>query len=116
MSRNRRFGKTMAMIVPPLPWHFRIVALLEAAMLDSLKDRFTRHPHALEETYGEHFGHAMGYAGRLFKASFCAFSHALFPFLFEKTASNEIKAMYAEMTARGATAPVTREAQPLPAE
>ena len=48
----------------------------------------------------------MGYAGRLFAAGFCALTHALLPFLFEKTASNLIKAMYAEMTARGATAPL----------
>jgi hypothetical protein len=86
------------------------------AMLDSLKNRFTQHPHALEETYGQHFGHAMSYSGRLLKASFCAFMHALFPFLFEKTASNEIRAMYAEMTARGATAPVSQETRVLPAE
>lgn len=85
-------------------------------MLDSLKDRFTQHPHALDETYGQHFGHAMGYSVRLLKASFCAFAHALFPFLFEKTASNEIKAMYAEMTARGAASPVKTETRPLPAE
>ena len=76
-------------------------------MITRTKELFTAHPDALNETYGQHFGHAMGYSGRLFKASFCAFMHGLFPFLFEKTASTAIRAMYAEMTSRGACAPAT---------
>ena len=75
-------------------------------MLTRLKSLFITHPDALGETYFQHLGHAMGYAGRMFAAGFCALTHAIFPFLFEKTASNLIKQMYAEMTSRGATAPV----------
>jgi hypothetical protein len=75
-------------------------------MLTRLKALFIAHPDALGETYFQHLGHAMSYAGRMFAAGFCALTHAIFPFLFEKTASNLIKQMYAEMTARGATAPV----------
>jgi hypothetical protein len=71
---------------------------------------FTRHPEALGETFIQHFGHALGYAGRMFLAGGAALVHAFLPFLFEKTASNMIKAMSAEMAARGATAPV--EPQP----
>lgn len=61
---------------------------------------FTAHPQAVGESYGEHFGHAMSYAGRMFVASFCAFVHALLPFLFEKTASTMIRQMVAEMDER----------------
>ncbi len=48
----------------------------------------------------------MSYAGRLFAASCAAFVHALLPFLFVTTASSAIKAMYANMTRRGATSPL----------
>jgi hypothetical protein len=71
-----------------------------------MSNPFTRHPDALGESFFQHFRHALGYSGRMFLAGGAALVHAVFPFLFEKTASNMIKAMYAEMTARGATAPV----------
>jgi Family of unknown function (DUF6356) len=75
-------------------------------MLTRVRNLFNAHPDALGESYFEHFGHAMSYAGRLFAAGFCALTHALLPFLFEKTASNLIKQMHAEMMARGANTPV----------
>jgi Family of unknown function (DUF6356) len=75
----------------------------EPVMRDSFKDLFTTHPHAVGESYGEHFGVAMSYSGRLFAASCAAFVHALLPFLFVTTASSAIKSMYANMTRRGAT-------------
>jgi Family of unknown function (DUF6356) len=77
-------------------------------MLSRLKSLFIAHPDALGETYFQHLGHAMSYAGRMFAAGFCALTHAIFPFLFEKTASNLIKQMYAEMTSRGATVAVEK--------
>jgi Family of unknown function (DUF6356) len=74
-------------------------------MLNRFKTLFTSHPDSLNESYFQHFSHAMGYSVRLFGAAFCAFTHALLPFLFEKTASTAIKTMYSEMTSRGATTP-----------
>ncbi len=71
-----------------------------------MSNPFTRHPEAVGESYGQHFGVALRYSGRLFLASCAAFVHAFLPFLCEKTASNAIKGMYADMTRRGATAPV----------
>ena len=79
-------------------------------MQPSLKDLFTAHPHAAGESYGEHFGVAMSYSGRLFLASCAAFVHAFLPFLCVTTASRAIKSMYANMTKRGATAPLPNEA------
>lgn len=77
-------------------------------MQTPIKSLFMEHPHAVGETYGEHFGVAMSYAGRLFLAACAAFVHALLPFLFVTTASNAIKGMYANMTKRGATAPIAQ--------
>jgi hypothetical protein len=64
---------------------------------------FTNHPHAVGESYSEHFDVAMRYSGRLFIASFCAFIHALLPFAFEKTASTMIRKMVDDMNRRHAT-------------
>jgi Family of unknown function (DUF6356) len=84
-------------------------------MLTRFKTLFTSHPDSLRESYFQHLGHAMSYAGRLFAAAVCAFIHALLPFLFERTASNSIKAMYEDMTKRGATTPI-EQARTYPAE
>ena len=85
-------------------------------MATNLKALFTEHPDAVGEDYAEHFGVAMRYSGRLFAAAGAALVHAFLPFLFEKTASNAIKAMYADMTRRGATAALPAEAQVVAAE
>jgi hypothetical protein len=71
-------------------------------MLDRAKTLFTHHPDSVGESYGQHFGVAMSYAGRMAAASVCAFVHAFLPFLFEKTASRMLREMVAEMDARGA--------------
>ncbi|MGL4727520.1 MAG: DUF6356 family protein [Bosea sp. (in: a-proteobacteria)] len=68
----------------------------------SLRDAFTAHPAAVGESYWQHFGVALKYAGWLFAASFCALVHALLPFMFEKTASGMIRAMVADMDRRKA--------------
>lgn len=68
----------------------------------SLSKLFTDHPHSVGESYGQHFGVAMRYSGRLFAASFCAFVHALLPFCFERTASTMLRKMVAEMERRAA--------------
>ncbi len=79
--------------------------LEESTMLDRTRSLFTDHPHDVNETYFQHMGHALSYAGRLAAAAFCALVHALLPFLFVKTASNLIREMYGEMSARGAVRP-----------
>ncbi len=80
-------------------------------MNTQIKTLFTAHPEAVGESYGEHFMAASGYSLRLFKAGGAALIHAVLPFLCEKTASNAVKAMYADMTRRGATAPVAADQQ-----
>ena len=63
---------------------------------------FTAHPAAVEESYGEHFLFALRFAGLLFAAAFCALTHALLPFLFEKTASRIVARLYQKTNNRGA--------------
>jgi Family of unknown function (DUF6356) len=81
------------------------------AMPDTTKNLFTAHPHAVGESYGQHFGVAMRYSGRLFYASFCAFVHAFLPFAYEKTASTMIRGMVADMDRR-THQPTTAPLQP----
>ena len=62
---------------------------------------FTAHPASVDETYGEHFRFALGFAGTLFLAAGAALIHALLPFLFEKTASRIVTRLYARTHNRG---------------
>jgi hypothetical protein len=72
---------------------------------------FTTHPQAVGESYGEHFGVAMSYSWRMFKASLCACIHAFLPFAFEKTASTMVRQMVSDMDKRiPAKAPGTMQA------
>ena len=76
-------------------------------MTSTLARILTSHPAAVGESYGKHFLVAMGYAFRLILAGLCAMIHAVLPFLFERTASSAIKAMYADMIRRGANSPIS---------
>ncbi|MGB0786296.1 MAG: DUF6356 family protein [Alphaproteobacteria bacterium] len=66
-----------------------------------LKAFFTQHPSSVGETYLEHFGVALSFAGILAFAAFAAVVHAIFPALFEKTASECIKRLHKRITSRG---------------
>ena len=61
---------------------------------------FTDHPHSVNETYFEHMRFALRFSGRLLAAGGAAFVHAIFPALFEKTASQLINRMHADMQSR----------------
>lgn len=78
-------------------------------MRHSLRALFCAHPRSVGETYGEHFGVALSYSGRLFLAACAALVHALLPFLCETTASRAVKRMHADMTARTASAPAPEQ-------
>ena len=58
-----------------------------------MKNPFTRHPHEVGESYFKHMKTAFGYSIKLFGLSIVAFTHGLFPFLFVKTTSDNIKKM-----------------------
>jgi hypothetical protein len=66
----------------------------------SLKRLFTEHPDAVGESYFEHMGVALSFAGPLLVAGMAALVHAFLPFLCLTTASTTVKRLYGRMTNR----------------
>lgn len=58
-----------------------------------MKNCFTEHPHAMNETYWQHAWFSLKSAGRLLIAGVAAIVHAIFPFLFVYTASKLVAKM-----------------------
>lgn len=58
-----------------------------------MKNWFTEHPHAVNETYLQHMGFSLISAGRLLVAGLGAVVHAFFPFLCMFTASQLVAKM-----------------------
>lgn len=62
-----------------------------------LTRKFTEHPASVGESYGEHFGQAMRFSGRMLVGAACCAVHAVFPFMFEKTGSRCITELHDRM-------------------
>ncbi|MEM7294385.1 MAG: DUF6356 family protein [Pseudomonadota bacterium] len=60
---------------------------------------FTQHPASVGESYIEHLVAAGSFSVRLFIAAAVCLVHAVLPFLFEKTGSAMITALYDKMVA-----------------
>ena len=54
---------------------------------------FTRHPRQVGETYFEHMKFAGAFGINMFIGGLACMTHAIFPFLFEKTGSNKLLSM-----------------------
>ncbi len=70
--------------------------------------QFTEHPRSVGETYLQHMASAAAFSGRMFTGALCCLLHAIFPFLFERTASGIIAELYDRMItnrARGCASP-----------
>jgi hypothetical protein len=65
-----------------------------------LKSLFTEHPEAVGESYFEHMGVALSFAGPLLTAGLAALVHAVLPFLCVTTASGTVKQLHARMVNR----------------
>ncbi|MBL8384163.1 MAG: hypothetical protein JNM90_13870 [Burkholderiales bacterium] len=65
--------------------------------MNTIKHAFTAHPATVGETWAEHAGVAFGFAWRLQLAALAALVHAVFPFLFVKTASSRISDLHGRM-------------------
>jgi len=63
-------------------------------------DSFTRHPHSVGETYGEHLAMAGGFGVTLIVAGAACLIHAILPFAFERTASEAVERLYDRMASR----------------
>ncbi|MBA4013510.1 MAG: hypothetical protein C0481_16730 [Phenylobacterium sp.] len=64
-------------------------------------DAFNRHPSSVGESYGQHLAQASGFGMTMITAGVACLVHAVFPFLFEKTASLCVQRLHAQMAARG---------------
>ncbi len=58
---------------------------------------FTKHPAAVGETYGEHFGSATYFGLRMIGAGVLCLIHAVLPFLFVTNGSRTISHLYERM-------------------
>lgn len=65
-----------------------------------MRRTFTKHPHSVGESYGEHFVMAGTFGLRMMFAAFACLVHAVFPFFFEHTGSRCIAELHGRMTAR----------------
>ena len=61
---------------------------------------FTRHPREVGETYGEHFAAASACGFTLIASGLACLVHAVFPCLFETTASDTVRRMHRGITRR----------------
>jgi hypothetical protein len=61
---------------------------------------FTNHPHSVDETYLEHMIYATSYGFKMIFAGIASIIHAIFPFLFETTASECAKEINKEVEQR----------------
>jgi hypothetical protein len=58
---------------------------------------FNEHPNSIGMSYAAHFFRAMGFVLLLTYAATVCLIHAIFPFIFEHTASNIVSFLYDEM-------------------
>lgn len=70
-----------------------------------MRKLFTDHPASVDETYLEHARFAAGFSGTLLLAAGAAAVHAVFPFLFERTASRMVERLYHRTHTRGRAVP-----------
>ena len=65
-----------------------------------VKRLFTEHPESVGESYFEHMGVALSFAGPLLTAGLAALVHAVLPFLCVTAASGTVKQLHARMVNR----------------
>ncbi len=58
---------------------------------------FTEHPHAVGESYTEHFGVAMRFSGAMILGGLGCAVHAVLPFLCTTTGSQTVRRLYSRM-------------------
>lgn len=61
---------------------------------------FTRHPATIGESYVQHLAQAGTFGVTMIAAGTACLVHAIFPFLFEKTASQCVQRLHTQMAAR----------------
>lgn len=61
---------------------------------------FTRHPRSLGESYAGHGAKALAFGVRMIGGGIACLVHAVFPFLFEHSASRTMDRLHRQMTKR----------------
>jgi len=61
---------------------------------------FTEHPRSVGESYWQHMGVALSFAGALWLGAAASLIHAVFPFLCTRTGSGIVLRLHARMTRR----------------
>ena len=61
---------------------------------------FTKHPHEVGESYGEHFAAASGFGLRMIGGGLACLVHAVFPFLCERSGSETVRGLNANLCKR----------------
>ena len=64
------------------------------------KNPFTRHPHEIGESYGEHFAAATGFGLRMIWGGLACLVHAVFPFLCGTTGSDTTRKLSRRLNGR----------------
>lgn len=72
---------------------------------EALHHRFTEHPHATNETYLQHLAFTLGMGGKLLGTGLIVLVHGFLPFLFTRTASQQMQRIWRIMSHRGMTPP-----------
>ena len=67
--------------------------------MNRLADAFTDHPRSVGESYWEHMGVALSFAGRLMLAGLATLVHSVLPFLMVGTGSRMITQLHDSMVA-----------------
>ena len=81
----------------------------------NLTRAFTDHPASVGESYSRHCVCAAGFGARMVMAGFACMVHAVFPFLFVRTASRAITELHERMiNSRRAAAPPLPNTSRLP--
>lgn len=63
-------------------------------MVKFMKNIFTEHPSAADETYLQHLKRACVFSGWMLLGSLACLVHAVFPFIFTETASKIVSKLY----------------------
>ena len=56
-----------------------------------------KHLEEVNESYFEHFGHAMSFAAHMLLGALACAIHAVLPFVFEKTGSSKVNVLHSRM-------------------
>lgn len=79
--------------------------LAAAPRRSTLLAAFTDHPASVGETYWQHMGSALGFAGWMALAMLAALVHGIFPWLCTRTGSRIVTKLHERMVTHRARAP-----------